>query len=96
MEFSGGTPAELHPGGAAIVQFQVDPYFEPEMGDAFNDSGLATERVIRMQYQIVRADPFTVEFSCRPEELHDELVGRVVVHFGRIANLLEAPLVNDG
>ncbi len=58
--------------------------------------GLGLPSSTRVHDEVVRAHPLAVEPRRRAEEGQHELVGRVVVHVGRRAHLLQVPVVDDG
>lgn len=95
-QLGGGAPAELDPAGLALGQGQVDPHLETQMGDPLDHGWLATERCIMVQDQVVRAYPLTVEPGCWTQKLHNELIGGMVVHLGRLADLFQPTFVNNG
>ena len=59
-------------------------------------SGGGVPSVHPVDGQVVRAHPLVVQAGGRAQEGEDELVGRVVVHVGGRAHLLEAAVVDDG
>src|ERR1700677_2656181 len=89
-------PAELDPGRPARVQPHVHPHLEPEMGDPVDPAGLAAQARVAVDHQVVGPDPLPVELGRRTEELHDELVLRLVVNLGGRADSLEPPVIYDG
>ncbi len=83
LQVRGGSPAELHPAGPASVQREVHPNLDPEMGDALDEARLATEAGVVVQHEVVGSGPIAIELGGRPGELHDELIGRMVIHVDR-------------
>ena len=94
VELGGRAAAELDPGGPAPGHVHVHPHLEPEVGDPLHRALGRGRRSAGVAVDAPRSCGRThwpSEPGGRAQERQDELVGRVVVHLGRVPTCSRRP-----